>query len=133
MDARRRADPRRPRVVTFLYLGDIEDPAGVGQGKSSRSPTVAVRLDRPAPAARRRQLKIRVNGQQYLWRYDYPGKSGELFNYYSLVVPTDTTVTLEHHVAGRHPLVVDPEARRQGRRRPGLQQPHLVQDLEAGR
>ena len=33
-----------------------------------------------------------MNGQQYLWRYDYPGGRG--LSYYELVVPTNTTVTL---------------------------------------
>ena len=36
-------------------------------------------------------MTIDVNGQQYLWRYDYPGGA---FSYYDLVVPTDTTVIL---------------------------------------
>ncbi len=34
-----------------------------------------------------------MNGQQYLWRYDYPG-SGR-FNYHEMVVPTNTTVVLK--------------------------------------
>jgi len=35
-----------------------------------------------------------VNGQQYIWRFDYPGKP-QLFSYHELVVPTGTTVTLK--------------------------------------
>ena len=35
-----------------------------------------------------------MNGQQYLWRYDYPGER-TLFSYHTLVVPVDTTVVLE--------------------------------------
>jgi cytochrome c oxidase subunit 2 len=34
-----------------------------------------------------------VNGQQYLWRYDYPGS--EAYTYHRLVVPTNTTVVLK--------------------------------------
>ena len=34
-----------------------------------------------------------MNGQQYLWRYDYPGS--KVFTYHQLVVPTDTTVVLK--------------------------------------
>ena len=34
-----------------------------------------------------------MNGQQYLWRYDYPG--GDVFSYYRMVVPTNTTVVLK--------------------------------------
>ena len=40
-----------------------------------------------------------VNGQQYLWRYTYPdGDNNALnnvFNYEEMVVPTNTTVTLD--------------------------------------
>ena len=37
-------------------------------------------------------LKIEATGQQWLWRYDYPN---EAFSYYKLVVPVDTTVSLD--------------------------------------
>ena len=33
-----------------------------------------------------------MNGQQYLWRYDYPG---DAISYYKMVVPTNTTVVLK--------------------------------------
>jgi cytochrome c oxidase subunit 2 len=35
-----------------------------------------------------------VNGQQYIWRYDYPGAK-QLFSYQEMVVPTNTTVVLD--------------------------------------
>jgi cytochrome c oxidase subunit 2 len=35
-----------------------------------------------------------VNGQQYIWRYDYPGTK-QLFSYQEMVVPTGVTVTLD--------------------------------------
>lgn len=38
------------------------------------------------------QLEVRVTGQQWLWRYDYPNAS---FSYHRLVVPVDTTVALD--------------------------------------
>jgi len=38
------------------------------------------------------QLEIRVTGQQWLWRYDYPNSS---FSFHRLVVPVDTTVALD--------------------------------------
>ena len=34
-----------------------------------------------------------MNGQQYLWRYDYPFKK-QVYAYHELVVPINTTVTL---------------------------------------
>jgi cytochrome c oxidase subunit 2 len=37
-------------------------------------------------------LEIEATGQQWLWRYDYPNES---FSYYKLVVPVDTTVSLD--------------------------------------
>jgi cytochrome c oxidase subunit 2 len=37
-------------------------------------------------------LRILADGQQWLWRYEYPDGT---FNYYELVVPVDTTVILE--------------------------------------
>jgi cytochrome c oxidase subunit II len=37
-------------------------------------------------------LKILATGQQWIWRYDYPG---EAFSYYKLVVPVDTAVELD--------------------------------------
>ena len=82
-------------VVTFLYLDDITDPSSADPGPRETLAGVAfATIDQPNPP-RGRELPIRVNGQQYLWRYDYPGKSGELFSYYEMVVPTDTTVTLK--------------------------------------
>lgn len=38
------------------------------------------------------QLEIRVTGQQWLWRYDYPNGA---FSYHRLVVPSGTTVALD--------------------------------------
>jgi cytochrome c oxidase subunit 2 len=37
-------------------------------------------------------LEIEATGQQWLWRYDYPNGS---FSYYKVVVPVDTTVSLD--------------------------------------
>ena len=37
-----------------------------------------------------------MNGQQYLWRYDYPAVRGQqVFSYYDMYVPVGTTVTLK--------------------------------------
>jgi cytochrome c oxidase subunit 2 len=36
---------------------------------------------------------IGVNGQQYLWRYTYPGN--DVYSYYKMVVPTNTTVVVK--------------------------------------
>ncbi len=80
-------------VVTFLYLGDIKNPPASGPNGLAQGVEVAS-IDQPAPPkGSSKPLTIDVNGQQYLWRYDYPG--GEAFSYYELVVPTDTTVVLD--------------------------------------
>lgn len=78
-------------IVTFVYLGDINDPPPSGPDGLAQGVEVAS-IDQPAPPKGASEpLTIDVNGQQYLWRYDYPGGA---FSYYEMVVPTDTTVVL---------------------------------------
>lgn len=80
-------------VVTFVFLSDIDDPAASGPGGLARGVEVAS-IDQPAPPPGESEaLEIQVNGQQYLWRYRYPGEQ-DVYSYYELVVPTDTTVVL---------------------------------------
>ena len=81
--------------VTFAYLGGIQNPPPSGpDGLASVAPGAQVAsIDQPdPPPSEGKALNIDVNGQQYLWRYDYPGGA---FSYYEMVVPTDTTVTLD--------------------------------------
>jgi len=79
--------------VTFIYLGDIKNPAASGPDGLALGVAVAS-LDQPnPPSGGGESLEIEVNGQQYLWRYDYPGE--QIYSYYEMVVPTDTTVTLK--------------------------------------
>jgi cytochrome c oxidase subunit II len=80
-------------VVTFLYLDDIKNPTATGPGGLARLEYASVDQPNPPPG-KGRSLNIDVNGQQYLWRFDYPG-SEQLFSYYEMVVPTNTTVTLD--------------------------------------
>jgi cytochrome c oxidase subunit 2 len=99
-------------VITFIFLPGIKDPAAskpngyVAEAKESgaqpaglRSPDgqgqrqfAALNQD-PPPGPANQHLEIHVNGQQYLWRFDYPGKT-QVFNYHDMVVPVDTTVVL---------------------------------------
>jgi len=80
-------------AVTFIYLPDIKNPPPSGPNGLAQGVQVAS-IDQPAPPrGTSKPLTIRVNGQQYLWRYDYPG--GEVFTYHRMVVPTDTTVVLK--------------------------------------
>jgi len=81
-------------VVTFLYLPGIQNPPPSGPDglRADRSQLAAIGQPDP-PRSGGPTLHIVVNGQQYLWRYDYPGRP-QLFSYYEMVVPTGTTVTL---------------------------------------
>jgi cytochrome c oxidase subunit 2 len=80
-------------VVTFIFLPDIQNPPESSPGGLAQGVEVAS-IDQPNPPGDRKYLTIGVNGQQYLWRYDYPG-SDRVFSYYELVVPTKTTVVLK--------------------------------------
>jgi cytochrome c oxidase subunit II len=75
-------------VITFMYLGDIENPE-----RTSADGLQFATVDQPAPPGDK-ALEIDVNGQQYLWRYDYPGDP-RTFSYHELVVPVNTTVVLK--------------------------------------
>jgi cytochrome c oxidase subunit II len=82
-------------VVTFLYLDDIENPPPSGPNGLSADAGQFASVDQPDPPTSGGPiLRLHVNGQQYIWRYDYPGKE-QLFSYNKMVVPTDTTVVLE--------------------------------------
>jgi cytochrome c oxidase subunit 2 len=86
---------------TFAMLGDIRNPPNSDADGYNGPGTEPVRFasaeDRQPPNGR--ALRIRVNGQQYLWRYTYAdGDTNQLnnvFTYTEMVVPTKTTVTLE--------------------------------------
>ena len=75
-------------AVTFIYLGGIRNPERTGPGGLQFAS-----VDQPDPPGNEK-LEIAVNGQQYLWRFDYPGDP-QVFNYYELVVPVETTVVLK--------------------------------------
>jgi cytochrome c oxidase subunit 2 len=82
-------------VVTFLYLPDIENPPASGPNGLRAEQARFASIDQPDPPRSGGPiLRIKVNGQQYVWRYDYSG-GDQLFSYYEMVVPTDTTVVLE--------------------------------------
>ena len=85
-------------VITFVYLDDIKNPPPSGpDGLASESLFASIDQPRP-PADGGPTLNIEVDGRQYLWRYDYPGRE-QLYSYYEMVVPTDTTVTLDVRAA----------------------------------
>ena len=86
-------------VVTFIQLPGIRNPEETGaNGLQLADGVLTAQVDeRPPPGGK--SLDIQVNGQQYIWRYTYPdGDDNSLnnaFAYEEMVVPTDTTVTLD--------------------------------------
>jgi cytochrome c oxidase subunit 2 len=87
-------------VVTFLFLPGILNPARTGPNGlnvAAGVPTAAVGQE-PPPGDK--ALRIHVNGQQYIWRYDYVGEKPltegrPVYAYTDMYVPVNTTVTLK--------------------------------------
>jgi cytochrome c oxidase subunit 2 len=88
-------------VVTFVMLDDIRNPPN---SDASGFPSDRVENVQNAAAYQPRTpngraLNIQVNGQRYVWRYTYPDKDdnalNNVFSYEEMVVPTQTTVTLD--------------------------------------
>lgn len=82
-------------TVTFVYLPGIKDPpaskAGALELAEGSDYATINQKDPPDGNA----LEIHVNGQQYLWRYDYQDQDAQLFSYHTLYVPVNTTVTIK--------------------------------------
>jgi cytochrome c oxidase subunit 2 len=82
-------------TLTFVKLDDIRNPPDSGANGLQLADT-----SRRLPP-NGKSLNICVNGQQYIWRYTYApdchaGKNlGAPFSYEEMVVPVDTTVTLD--------------------------------------
>jgi cytochrome c oxidase subunit 2 len=78
-------------VITLFMLDDIKDPLPSGtEGLAEASRQNAVANQPPPPGGE--GLPIKVTGQQFLWRYQYPNGA---VSFHDLVAPKDTTVTLE--------------------------------------
>ena len=82
-------------VVTFVMLPSIKNPARTGaDGLQFASGALYASTDQPPPPGGK-ALRIKVDGQQYVWRFQYPGAGGKVFSYTEMVVPSDTTVVLD--------------------------------------
>jgi cytochrome c oxidase subunit II len=89
-------------VVTFAMLPSIENPPNSSAGGESLSAEGSALY---ASATRRlppngKSLNITVIGRQYIWQYVYPGANepdglGAPYSYVEMVVPTETTITLD--------------------------------------
>lgn len=88
-------------VLTFAKLGSIQDPTNSspdGDQIASQSGLVLASTEQKLPP-NGKSLNIEVIGRQYIWQYVYPGASesdglGAPYTYEEMVVPTNTTVTL---------------------------------------
>jgi cytochrome c oxidase subunit 2 len=81
-------------VFTFIKLPGIKNPPASGpNGLQVADAAIYASTDQPSPPGGK-ALTIRVDGQQYVWRYQYPGNK-KVFAYEEMVVPEDTTVILD--------------------------------------
>jgi cytochrome c oxidase subunit 2 len=89
-------------VVTFAKLGSIQNPSSSspnGDRLAGHSGLLYASADRKLPPDGK-SLNITVIGRQYIWQYVYPGANepdglGAPYSYEEMVVPTNTTVTLD--------------------------------------
>ena len=106
LDARRRRDPVGLAVVTFTKLASIQDPSNSGPNgdqviaeSGAESGLLYASAERKLPP-NGKSLNITVIGRQFIWQYVYPGANerdglGAPYSYEEMVVPTETTVTLD--------------------------------------
>jgi cytochrome c oxidase subunit 2 len=88
-------------VLTFVKLGSIEDPSNSDANGSKlvgESGLLYASDDQHLPP-NGKSLNITIVGRQYIWQYIYPGANepdglGAPYSYEKMVVPTNTTVTL---------------------------------------
>jgi cytochrome c oxidase subunit II len=82
-------------AFTFIKLPSIRDPKPslVGFNGQPIAQGGALFAATDQPAVKGPKLNIRVDGQQYVWRYQYPGN--KVFSYTDLVVPVGITVLLD--------------------------------------
>ncbi len=85
-------------VVTFIKLPGIKNPSAStidASGNKVAATTLFASTDQTAPP-KGAKLNIVVDGQQYVWRYQYPRVANkEVFAYEEMVVPVGMTVTLD--------------------------------------
>jgi cytochrome c oxidase subunit 2 len=89
-------------ILTFVKLSSIQDPADSdadGAKLAGSSGLLYASATRKLPP-NGKSLNIEVIGRQYIWQFIYPGANepdglGAPYSYEELVVPTNTTVTLD--------------------------------------
>jgi len=90
-------------VLTFAKLSSIQNPPNSGPGGDQlfgdSNGLLYASAERKLPP-NGKSLNIQVIGRQYIWQYIYPGANepdglGAPYSYEEMVVPTNTTVTLD--------------------------------------
>jgi cytochrome c oxidase subunit 2 len=84
-------------VVTFVMLPGIKDPARSdidAQGNPVTASNAAFASTDQEPPPGGNAMNVKVDGQQYVWRYKYPGEQ-DVFSYVNMYVPVGMTVTLD--------------------------------------
>jgi cytochrome c oxidase subunit II len=84
-------------AFSFVKLNDIKDPIPSAIDDDGNRVALTDNLQVASTdlkSIRGPQMKITVNGQQYVWRYLYPGRD-ELLVYSDMVVPVGMTVLLD--------------------------------------
>jgi cytochrome c oxidase subunit II len=83
-------------VFTFIKLPSIKDPKssliGANGQPVAEGGMLFAATDQPPVKGPR--LNITVDGQQYVWRFQYPGNNPRVFTYADMVVPVGMTVLL---------------------------------------
>jgi cytochrome c oxidase subunit II len=89
-------------AFTFSKLGDIRTPPNSGANglQLAASPTLLASGPIKKLPPNGKALNVCVNGQQYVWRYTYANDCANaplssVFSYQEMVVPVETTVTLD--------------------------------------
>jgi cytochrome c oxidase subunit 2 len=86
-------------VFTFITLPGIKNPPASDIDENGNPVTASNVLyastDQPPPPEGSASINIRVDGQQYVWRYQYPESEKNVFAYVEMVVPVGMTITLD--------------------------------------
>jgi cytochrome c oxidase subunit 2 len=85
-------------AVTFVKLDDIVNPpaSDVDLAGNRTSEILYAATDQPPPPNADQSLHLKVDGQQYVWRYQYPDLNGQrVFSYEKMVIPVGVTVTMD--------------------------------------
>lgn len=78
-------------IITLIFLPGIRDPQASGPDGLAQTKGENATVDQP-PVPGGKGLNIKVSGQQFFWRFQYPNGA---VSFHDLVAPKDTTVTLD--------------------------------------